>query len=73
MVGLGTQDSLKLAQSFLKRNKIATVRLLWDKTGKSWATIGVPGQPAWMLIGTDGTVKRADLGAIPYQTVLDAI
>lgn len=70
MVGLGTQDTFKDAQSFLKRHKITTVKLLWDRTGKSWTKLGIPAQPAWMLIAPDGTVKASDLGAIPYETIL---
>ena len=70
MVGLGTQDDLKQAKSFQRRHKISSVKLLWDKTGKSWRTLGIPAQPAWMLIAADGTVLGTDLGAVPYKEVL---
>lgn len=73
MVGIGTQDSLKGAQSFLTRHKIATVKLLWDATGTSWVKLGVPSQPAWVLIATDGTVLDSNVGTIPYTAVLKAI
>ncbi len=73
MIGLGTQDDIKYAQSFRKRTKVTTVRLLWDKTGKSWRTLGVPAQPAWMLIAADGTVLGTDLGEIPYDEILSEI
>ncbi len=70
MVGLGTQDDLNQAKSFQKRHKMTTAKLLWDSTAKSWRTLGVPAQPAWMLIAKDGTVVGTDLGAIPYKEVL---
>ena len=73
MIGLGTQDDLNQAKSFQKRNKVSTVKLLWDSTGKSWTKLGVPAQPAWMLIAADGTVLGTDLGAIPYEEVLAEI
>ena len=49
------------------------MKLLWDSTGKSWTKLGVPAQPAWMLIAADGTVIGTDLGAIPYKEVLAEI
>ena len=70
MVGLGTQDDLKQAKSFQKRHMITTMRLVWDSTGKSWRTLGVPTQPGWMLVAADGTVLGTDLGAIPYKKIL---
>ena len=73
MIGLGTQDDFKYAQRFRSRTKVSTVRLLWDKTGKSWSKLGVPAQPAWMLIAADGTVLGTDLGAIPYDEILTEI
>ena len=73
MVGIGTQDTLKGAQSFLTRHKLTTVKLLWDGTGTSWVKLGVPSQPAWVLIATDGTVLDSNVGAIPYGAVLKAV
>ena len=49
------------------------MKLLWDKTGESWTKLGIPAQPAWMLVGTDGAVIDAQLGSIPYKAVLAAI
>lgn len=47
--------------------------MLWDKTGKSWAQLGVPGQPAWMLLDKTGTIVAASAGEIPYSAVLDEV
>jgi hypothetical protein len=70
VVGLGTQDDLDQAKTFQTRHDISTVKLVWDETGQSWAKLGIPAQPAWMLIKADGTVVAGELGAIPYDTLL---
>ena len=62
-----------MAKSFLTRNKISKMKLLWDGTGISWAKLRIPAQPAWMLIATDGTVIDAELGSIPYAAVIGAL
>ena len=58
-----------MSESFRKRHKISTMKLLWDKTGISWTKLGIPAQPAWMFINANGNVVGTDLGAIPYQDV----
>ena len=50
VVGLGTQDSLALAQKFVTKHAVVSARMFWDKSGKSWQFYGVPGQPAALLI-----------------------
>jgi hypothetical protein len=70
VVGLGSQDSLKLAQSFQKRHKISQVKLLWDSTGDSWVALGIPSQPAWILLNVDGSVRSSGSGSIPYKGLL---
>ena len=73
MIGLGTQDDLRQAQSFLTKHQISSVKLLWDATGTSWVKLNVAAQPAWMLIAADGTVKRTTFGAIPYDDILKSL
>lgn len=58
-----------MARSFMARHKISTVKLVWDETGNSWVKLGIPGQPAWMLISASGKVLGTDVGAIPYEAV----
>ena len=57
----------------MKRHKITAVKLLWDKTGVSWTKLGIPAQPAWMLIAPDGTVTSSNLGTIPDATFLKGL
>ena len=73
MVGLGTQDDLGQAKSFLARHKISAMKLLWDKTGKSWTELGIPAQPAWLLLDKAGKTIASDTGAIPYEDVLKSL
>jgi hypothetical protein len=47
--------------------------MVWDSTGKSWAALGVPSQPAWILLDKDGVVKSGDSGEIPYEDILKQI
>ena len=53
VIGLGTQDDLKLARDFVTKGKI-TFPMLWDKTSDSWRRLGVRSQPAAVLVATDG-------------------
>ncbi len=72
-MGLGTQSNLKEAQAFHRRHKTNSFPMLWDATGRSWASLGVAAQPAWVLLNPDGSAIGGSLGSIPYDTVLDVI
>ena len=61
------------AKKFITRTKVKSFPMLWDKTGSSWAKLGVPAQPAWMLIARSGEILASELGEIPYDDVLTAI
>ena len=73
VIGLGTQSSLDLAKKFITRTKVKSFPMYWDKSGTSWAKLGVPAQPAWMLIAPGGRILNSQLGSIPYTDVLKAI
>jgi hypothetical protein len=72
VVGLGAYDSLSLAKTFTKRNKMSAVKMLWDKNAKSWEFYGVPGQPAALLI-KNGEVIASWAGAIDEQEMLGLV
>jgi thioredoxin-like negative regulator of GroEL len=69
---LGAYDSLPLAKSFTKRNKMSVVKMLWDKDAKSWEYYGVPGQPAALLI-KNGEVVASWAGAIDEEELLGLV
>ncbi|MCB0994644.1 MAG: hypothetical protein KDB21_06120 [Acidimicrobiales bacterium] len=73
MVGLGTQDDLALAEYFVDTYGTVSFPMLWDPTFDSWAALGITGQPAAMLMTSDGRIVEAWSGAIPETQVLDLV
>ena len=73
VVGLGTQDSLDDAFAFVDNYGTTSFPMLWDPTFDSWAALGVTGQPAAMLMTSDGRIVEAWSGAIPETQVLDLV
>jgi peroxiredoxin len=69
VVGLGTQDSLPEARRFVQRYG-TTFRMLWDASGRSWRELGIPGQPAAILLAPDGREVRRWLGQFDEEEVL---
>ena len=53
MIGVGTQDGYAMAQAFVARHGL-TFRMLWDRGFASWNGFGIQGQPASILVSTDG-------------------
>ena len=72
MVGVGTQDSLGLAESFVESTG-TTFTMLWDPTFESWRQLGISGQPAGMLLDRNGQILDQWRGDIPRDRVLEAI
>ena len=69
---MGTQDSLGLAEGFVQSTG-TTFTMLWDPTFESWRQLGISGQPAGMLLDSNGTILIAWRGGIPQSRVLEAI
>ncbi|MGE0879277.1 MAG: TlpA family protein disulfide reductase [Acidimicrobiia bacterium] len=69
VIGLGTQDTLGLAEDFVA-DYDTSFTMLWDESFESWAAFGVTSQPAAMLFGADGTPIRGWLGRFPEADVL---
>ena len=72
MIGVGTQDSLGLAESFVESTG-TTFTMLWDPTFQSWGQLGISGQPAGMLLDNNGTIQTSWRGGIPENQVLEAV
>lgn len=72
MIGVGTQDSLEMAQDFVVDYGTVSFPMLWDPTFQSWAELGINGQPAGMLVSPDGTLVAQWRGGIPEDEVLEA-
>jgi thiol-disulfide isomerase/thioredoxin len=73
VLGIGTQDDAKQAVAFRTRHKLKVTKMVWDSTGTSWEKLGIPGQPAWLLMDKAGKTLAADTGGIPYEDVLKSL
>lgn len=73
MVGLGTQDTLGQAQDFVSAYGTTSFPMLWDPTFETWIELGINGQPAGMLVSSDGELLGQWRGGIPEDAVLEAV
>ncbi len=73
IVGLGTQDSLGLAEDFVATYGTTSFQMLWDPTFESWARLGVRGQPAFMILDRDGRAVEGWYGSAEPDEVLAKI
>ncbi|MYH96887.1 MAG: TlpA family protein disulfide reductase [Acidimicrobiia bacterium] len=72
VIGVGTQDSLGLAESFVESTG-TTFTMLWDPTFESWRQLGISGQPAGMLLDANGAILTSWRGSIPQSRVLEDV
>lgn len=59
-----------MAVDFVDDTDATSFPMLWDPSGASWASFGVRGQPAWVVIAPDGRMTIQEYGAIDEDTVL---
>ncbi len=71
VIGLGTQDSGGEAADFVRDYATYSFPMYWDETFESWAAFGVTGQPAAVLLSTDGDVLGQWRGMFPIDDVLE--
>ena len=70
IIGLGAQDDLALAQSFVETTGVSSFPMLWDESFDSWAQLGVASQPAWALFTPAGEYIEGSYGGIDTAGVL---
>lgn len=70
IVGIGTQDSLELAESFVESTGTTSLTMLWDQSFETWRYYGVQAQPAALLVRADGEPIQSWLGAFDVDEVL---
>jgi thiol-disulfide isomerase/thioredoxin len=73
VVGLGTQDSLGLAESFVSDYRVQTPQMLWDPGFDSWRALRITSQPTWILLSPDGKELQRWTGALPVDDVLSQV
>ena len=69
VVGLGTQDNLGEARDFVRKYG-TTFQMLWDSSFRSWRELGIPGQPAAILLAPDGSEVKRWLGQFDEAEVV---
>ena len=70
VVGVGTQDSLGLAETFVSSYGVKTPQMLWDPGFDSWRDLGITSQPTWILLSPAGKEIDRWTGALPVDAVL---
>lgn len=73
VVGIGTQDDLEYAKSFLVDTGVTTPLMLWDESFESWRKIGITAQPTWILVRGDGSLIQGWIGALPEEQILELL
>lgn len=73
VVGIGTQDDLDYARSFLEDTGVTTPLMLWDESFESWRAIGITAQPTWILVRGDGSFIDGWIGALPEDRILELL
>ena len=62
MIGVGTQDGSPRARIVARHG--VTFTMLWDRGFASWDGLGIPGQPASILVSTDGRELKRWIGRL---------
>lgn len=57
-IGVPGRDSTGPMRVFVERHELGNFPHAIDTDGSLWSRLGVPGQPAWVLVGVDGSVTR---------------
>jgi thiol-disulfide isomerase/thioredoxin len=73
VVGLGTQDTLGLAETFVASYGVKTPLMLWDPGFDSWRDLRITSQPTWILLSPQGKEIDRWTGALPADAVLDKV
>ena len=70
MIGVGTQDDLPRAESFVENYGTASFTMLWDETFVTWNALGVTSSPTAGLFDADGTFIAGWVGPVPEDTII---
>ena len=73
IVGLGGQDSLDFANSFVELTGTADLNMVWDPSFNSWREFGVRSQPYWILFDANGELVESRPGSIDFEAVRAAL
>lgn len=71
VIGLGSQDSLPLAQQFIEATGTTGVEMYWDPGFDSWNYYQVRSQPTAILLDPQGNPIQGWRGAFDEDKVLE--
>jgi hypothetical protein len=71
VIGLGSQDSLGLAQQFMDATGTAGVEMYWDPNFESWSYYQVRSQPTAILLDPQGVPLQGWRGSFDEDKVLE--
>jgi hypothetical protein len=69
VVGVGTQDSLPEARTFVS-DRGTTFTMLWEDGNRSWRALRIAGQPAAILVDPAGRELKRWFGEFDEAEVL---
>jgi thiol-disulfide isomerase/thioredoxin len=72
VVAIGGRDDLANAPAFVERHALNSPLLLFDETMQVWEHYRIPGQPAMLLLDTEGREQERWLGAFDTALAADA-
>lgn len=70
MIGIGTQDDLARAETFVEDYGTASFTMLWDDTYVTWNALGVTSSPTAGLFAADGSFIAGWLGPLPESDII---
>lgn len=71
MIGVGTQDDLARAETFVEDFGTESFTMLWDETFVTWNSLGVSSSPTAGLFAADGTFIAGWVGPLPEETIIN--
>lgn len=72
VVAVGGRDDAANGPAFVEEHSLDTPTVLFDESMASWEHYAIPGQPAAILLDTEGRERGRWLGAFDTQLALDA-
>lgn len=69
MVGIGAQDDLDLAETFIERTGVESFQMLWDPSFESWRHYGIRVNSEVWLLDTDGNRVGEQFFALDHDAI----
>lgn len=70
MIGVGTQDDLPRAETFVEDYGTASITMLWDEGFDTWNALGVTSSPTTGLFDANGNFIAGWVGPLPEEDII---